>query len=152
MNIKISEMTSATSLDGTELIPIIQSGVSKKVTKQLLTNLNLSTTETQVGTWIDGKPLYCTVLKKDNLTLNNGYADVGTIANVDSLALTTWHVGTVGSTARAGRTGYLNTNFYSGLQMTTTNTSDLLVTVYAKENTNSTLKFVGTFWYTKTTD
>lgn len=31
-------MTSATSLDGTELVPIVQSGVSKKVTKQILTN------------------------------------------------------------------------------------------------------------------
>lgn len=30
MNVKISEMTSATSLDGTELVPIVQSGVSKK--------------------------------------------------------------------------------------------------------------------------
>lgn len=32
MNIKISEMSSATSLDGTELVPIVQSGVSKKAT------------------------------------------------------------------------------------------------------------------------
>ncbi len=31
-NIKISEMPSATSLDGTELVPIVQSGVSKKAT------------------------------------------------------------------------------------------------------------------------
>lgn len=32
MNVKISEMPSATSLDGTELVPIVQSGVSKNTT------------------------------------------------------------------------------------------------------------------------
>lgn len=36
MNVKISEMPSATSLDGTELVPIVQSGVSKKTTTQEL--------------------------------------------------------------------------------------------------------------------
>lgn len=56
MNVKISEMTSATSLDGTELVPIVQSGVSKKATKKLFNSY--STTEQVIGTWIDGKPLY----------------------------------------------------------------------------------------------
>lgn len=63
MNVKISEMPSATSLDGTELVPIVQSGVSKNVTKQILTNNNYSTTEHIVGTWIDGKPLYEKTIK-----------------------------------------------------------------------------------------
>lgn len=58
MNIKISEMPQATNVSGNDIIPIVQSGVSKKVTKQLLTNYNYSSTEQVIGTWIDGKPLY----------------------------------------------------------------------------------------------
>lgn len=55
-NIKISEMPSATSVSGSDIIPIVQSGVSKKATKNLLNSY--STTEQVVGKWIDGKPIY----------------------------------------------------------------------------------------------
>lgn len=58
MGTKISDLPSVTSLTGTEEIPIVQTGTTKKVTKQLLTNDNYSTTEQVVGTWINGKPLY----------------------------------------------------------------------------------------------
>lgn len=84
MSKKISELTSAVSITGTEEVPIVQSGETKKATVDLLrppiateitsssTNTEVagakavydnsletySTTEQRVGTWIDGKPIY----------------------------------------------------------------------------------------------
>lgn len=58
MSTKISELTSATSLTGTEEIPIVQTGTTKKATVGQIKSENYSTSEQVVGTWIDGKPLY----------------------------------------------------------------------------------------------
>lgn len=58
MSTKISELPSATSLTGTEEIPIVQTGTTKKATVQQISADNYSTSEHVVGTWIDGKPLY----------------------------------------------------------------------------------------------
>ena len=59
MSTKISELPSATSLTGTEEVPIVQTGTTKKITTELLQQAeNYSTTEQVIGTWIDGKPLY----------------------------------------------------------------------------------------------
>lgn len=87
MSKKISELDSAVSISGTEEVPIVQSGETKKATINMIrptlptiatsitsssTNTevagakavydatldNYSTTEQVVGTWIDGKPLY----------------------------------------------------------------------------------------------
>lgn len=59
MSTKISDLTSATSLTGTEEVPIVQTGTTKKTTiGDIQKNSNYSSTEHVVGTWIDGKPLY----------------------------------------------------------------------------------------------
>jgi len=97
-NIKISEMPSATSLDGTELVPIVQNGVSKKVTKQILTNNNYSTSEQVVGTWIDGKPIYRKTIPLTNLPTANNYIDTSigyslndiTPLNLQTIILNNW--------------------------------------------------------------
>lgn len=88
MSKKISELTSAVSITGTEEVPIVQSGETKKATVDLLrptiatqitsssTNTEVagakavydnsletySTAEQRIGTWIDGKPLYSKVI------------------------------------------------------------------------------------------
>lgn len=58
MGVKISELTSATSLTGSEELPIVQAGNTKKATINQVKAQNYSTTEQVVGTWIDGKPIY----------------------------------------------------------------------------------------------
>lgn len=77
MSVKISELPSATSLTGTEEIPIVQTGTTKKATTELLQqNQNYSTNEQRVGTWIDGKPLYIKCFELTNLPTANNYTDI----------------------------------------------------------------------------
>ena len=62
MGIKISDLTSATSLTGSEELPIVQSGNTKKATVLQVKSHNYSSVEQVIGTWTDGKPLYeCTI-------------------------------------------------------------------------------------------
>lgn len=63
MGIKISDLTSATSLTGSEELPIVQAGNTKKATISQVKAQNYSTTEQVIGTWIDGKPLYEVVIQ-----------------------------------------------------------------------------------------
>ena len=153
MGKKISELTSATILTGSEDLPIVQSGNTKKTTTQSLFDGVYSTSEQLCGTWIDGKPLYRQVIQQDSVTLSGGYGTISTtIANVDNVCFYYYSVGTPNSTGRASRQGYLNSDYYNGLQTSTTNTNDLQFSVYAKDGTNTSIKFRGVFWYTKTTD
>lgn len=56
---KISELNAATAILGTELVPVVQGGETKKVAVQDLIGNSYSTDETLTGgTWIDGKPIY----------------------------------------------------------------------------------------------
>lgn len=89
MSTKISELTSATSLTGTEEIPIVQTGTTKKATiGQIQQNTNYSTTEQIIGTWINGKPLYRKTIYVEtlpnNTTLNiqHNVANVGQVVQV----------------------------------------------------------------------
>ena len=57
--VKISELESATSIDGTEVMPIVQSGTTKKITTDDLLSDVYSTNEVKTNKiWIDGKPIY----------------------------------------------------------------------------------------------
>ena len=153
MGVKISDLTSATSLTGSEELPIVQEGNTKKTTIQQVKAQNYSTTEQVVGTWIDGKPLYRKVIEEESVTLSGGYGTLSaTIANVDNLCFYFYSVGTPSTVGKASRQGYLNTNYYNGLQTSSVNTTDLQFIVYAKDGTNTAVKFRGVFWYTKTTD
>lgn len=81
MGVKISELTEAMAAQNTDLLPIVQNGETKKITKENLFNdteqniedlqTNLTNLETQisdlveyttdeiaVGKWIDGKTIY----------------------------------------------------------------------------------------------
>ena len=90
MSIKISELPQATTINSTDVIPIVQSGTTKKVEAGVLGVENYSTTEQRVGTWIDGKPLYQKVMTAvaPNVTTQGTFVAATTnhnIANVDTI-------------------------------------------------------------------
>lgn len=60
--VKISELTEASTINDSDLIPIVQNNETKSITKQDLVADKYLTTEQVIGTWIDGKPLYRKVL------------------------------------------------------------------------------------------
>lgn len=109
-----------------------------------------STTEKRVGTWIDGKPAYELTIIDDALSLSGGYGTLATtVANVENVCSSECYVG---SPNTAGwRQGYLNSNYYSGLQCSINSDNDLTMTIYAKEAVNP-IKAKVIVRYTKTTD
>lgn len=111
---------------------------------------NYSTTEQVVGTWIDGKPVYELTIIDNALSLNNGNATLATtVANVENVCSSECYVG---SPNTAGwRQGYLNSNYYSGLQCSVNPANELVMSIYAKEALNS-IKAKVIVRYTKTTD
>lgn len=111
---------------------------------------NYSATEQVVGTWIDSKPVYEITIIASSMTLNNGFGTFGTtVANVENVCSAECYVG---STSTAGwRQGYLNSNYYSGLQCSVNQDNVLVMTVYAKE-ASTTIKAKAIVRYTKTTD
>lgn len=91
MGVKISELTEAIAAQNTDLLPIVQNGETKKITKENLfndTETEISNLETQVanletqiselveytteeiavGKWIDGKTIYRKVFTSTNTT------------------------------------------------------------------------------------
>ena len=114
-----------------------------------------STTEKRIGTWIDGKPIYRKVLIKNPLVISNNTAIIGTIEpNIESITNCSWFVS--GTDLPAGvtswRTGYLNSNYYSGVQCEAVN-GVLTIALFFKDSDASTPKQAfAIVEYTKTTD
>ena len=108
-----------------------------------------STTETRIGTWIDGKPIYRKVVVNQSFTISTSGTKFTNIPNIDTWVSSYLRVGVSGSGGKAsGRTGYINANYYSGIQLG--GNGD--ITLYAKEDTN-TVRYVQLIMeYTKTTD
>lgn len=152
MGVKISELTSATSLTGTEELPIVQSGNTKKATVQEIKNNNYSTTEQRIGTWIDGKPIYEITIVNYSVTLSNNSALIGQLdVSVDHFVSVDWAVGTPTAQNNAWRTGYLSSDYYSGIQVSMVN-NKYNIYIFAKDSTTNPIKVMATIRYTKTTD
>lgn len=151
MSTKISDLTSAASLTGAEEVPIVQTGTTKKTTVgDIQKNANYSTTEQVVGTWIDGKTVYQKVI--ENTVTLNGYAVVGTINNVKDTISVDWLV-RPSDIGTYGRTGYLNSNYNTGIQAEIDSSNVLTISIWGKEGANSTSTTVRVIVrYTKTTD
>ncbi len=150
MSTKISDLTSATSLTGAEEVPIVQTGTTKKTTVGDIKSENYSTTEQVVGTWIDGKPVYQKVI--ENTVTLNSYAVVGTINNVKDTISVNWLVAP-SNFGSFGRTGYLNSNYYTGIQAEIDASNVLTISIWGKEGTNGASTSVRVIVrYTKTTD
>lgn len=150
MNIKISEMPQATNVGGNDIIPIVQSGVSKKANVSQLNNY--STTEHVVGTWIDGKPVYEITIVNYSVTLSNNSALIGQLnVSADHFVSVDWAVGTPTTQNNAWRTGYLSSDYYSGVQVSMVN-NKYNIYIFAKDSTTNPIKAMATIRYTKTTD
>lgn len=114
-----------------------------------------STEEQRIGTWINGKPIYRKVLIKNLLVISNNTATIGTIEpNIESITNCSWFVS--GADLPAGvtswRTGYLNSNYYSGVQCEAVN-GVLTISLFFKDGDASTPKQAfAIVEYTKTTD
>lgn len=61
--VKISELTQASTINDSDLIPIVQNNETKSITKQDLVADKYSTTEQVIGAWIDNKPIYRKVIE-----------------------------------------------------------------------------------------
>ena len=111
---------------------------------------NYSTTEQVVGTWIDGKPVYEITIIDNALNVSSGNGTLATtVANVENVCSAECYVG---SPNTAGwRQGYLNSNYYSGLQCSVNQDNALVMSIYAKEAL-TTIKAKVIVRYTKTTD
>lgn len=92
--LKISELTTTTTINDSDLIPIVQNDETKSITKEDLVadtkslidrNSTYSTTEQIVGTWIDGKPLYRKVYSISGSMAQNAWTTLVSITNVDTL-------------------------------------------------------------------
>ena len=182
MSIKISELPQASTVNNTDVIPIVQGGTTKKAPAGLIhptiaTTINststnnevagakavydnsldvYSTTEQRVGTWIDGKPLYQKTLVVDYTMTNNAYSNDMSISsmNIDFMVNIQ---SCVKKTFSATNSDYEATWYWTD--------TDKCRVFYRKSNTsdNETLRFRisgtntgGTFYitltYTKTTD
>lgn len=84
--VKISELNLATTINNSDLIPIVQNNETKSITKQDLVADKYSTTEQVIGTWIDGKPIYRKVIEFGALP-NNANKDIA--HNIQNLGITT---------------------------------------------------------------
>lgn len=153
MSTKISDLTSATSLTGAEEVPIVQTGTTKKTTVgDIQKNANYSTTEQRVGTWIDGKPVYEITIVNYSVTLSNNSALIGQLnVSVDHFVSADWAVGTPTAQNNAWRTGYLSSDYYSGIQVSMVN-SKYNIYIFARDSTTNPIKVMATIRYTKTTD
>lgn len=81
--VKISELNLATTINGADLIPIVQNGETKSIAYEAFNKY--STTEQVVGTW-NNKPLYRKVIECGALP-NNSNKDVA--HNIQNLGITT---------------------------------------------------------------
>lgn len=77
MGVKISELTTATSANNNDVLPIVQNGETKQISKgnflkELNTANSFSTNEVEIGTWINGNTLYRKVYQ-------------GTVSNIESI-------------------------------------------------------------------
>lgn len=83
--VKISELTQASTINDSDLIPIVQNNETKSITKQDLVADKYSTTEQVIGTWIDNKPIYRKVIECGSLP-NASNKDVA--HNIQNLGIT----------------------------------------------------------------
>ena len=136
--VKISELESATSIDGTEVLPIVQNGVTKKAeTSKLMEGILggevYSTNEVKTNkVWIDGKPIYRKVVVSNVAVPATTWTAVGTIPDAKT-PISCW--ATQASTAYAKCCYVQFTNDYK-VRVLVTNSSlsvgDYLIIEYTK--------------------
>lgn len=93
--VKISELTQASTINDSDLIPIVQNNETKSITKQDLVADKYSTTEQVIGTWIDNKPIYRKVIEcgslpnASNKDVAHNIQNLGTTIKCNGMAVRT---------------------------------------------------------------
>lgn len=179
MSVKISELPSASSVTSSDVVPIVQGGTTKQANLGIVASAggvptnsimqydgntiptgyeevngfdNYSTTEHVVGTWIDGKPVYEITIVNYSVTLSNNSALIGQLnVSVDHFVSVDWAVGTPAAQNNAWRTGYLSSDYYSGVQVSMVN-GEYNIYIFAKDSITNPIKVMATIRYTKSTD
>ena len=155
MATKISELTAASTLDGSELIPVVQGGVTKQATiTDLVSGGELpaySTSETlTTERWTDGKPIYRKVVAGSFVAQGVVAQNVLVSADVDA------HVNATASAPQVeghdsqhfGQHSNATTNYYS-IVWASNRTS---LTSVAQHSSWANQPWSATLYYTKTTD
>lgn len=101
-------------------------------------------------TWIDGKPIYRKVFTQNNVTLSTSGVLIGNIGSDVSTWVSSYlRVGNIdGNGVRSGRTGYLNSDYHSGIQLSI----DGNIRLFAKDGEATKAYVLLIMEYTKTTD
>lgn len=81
--VKISELTQASTINDSDLIPIVQNDETKNIAKQDLVADKYSTNEIIIGRWIDNKPIYRKVINFGSLPDTTSKSVAHNIANID---------------------------------------------------------------------
>lgn len=151
MSIKISELPQASTVNNTDLVPIVQGGSTKKAEAMLLNLDNYSTTEQRIGTWIDGKPLYKITLTGTipSTSVNGTMAEGKTYINIPNIDL----INIVSQFFDGGDGVFINLPYLTnaGYQVKS-NVNASYLSIYNGVTTYNGKTFYVTLNYTKTTD
>lgn len=109
--IKISELNTTTTYNDEDIIPIVQNNETKSIKAKDLNCDVYSTTETIIGKWIDGTPIYRLVVTYESFSMQiSQWVGIYSLANVR--AILGGHFGAYGSSSNASwndtNIGYVN--------------------------------------------
>lgn len=129
------------------LVPISEADsnsikINNKLNKDIYSTSEIKTNKI----WVDNKPIYKKTFINTNIALSTSGTTLGTIQNIDTWTGSDYRISAPNS-KNSGRTGYLNSSYYSGIQVSTNGT----VSVYGHDGQNNVYAQV-TIEYTKTTD
>lgn len=153
---KISELTSATTLDGTEILPLVQGGVTKQATvSDLVSGGELPAYDTSetltTNRWIDGKPLYRKVVtgtaSADDFNVASG------VTGYEYISIVHHSVKTTSGRIYSASGSYFNSGSSEGrLYFNTTNDEIMFMFGSSANSTISGQTYYVVLEYTKTAD
>lgn len=150
--IKISELNTTSTINNEDLIPIVQNNETKSIS---FGNINkYSTTETIIGTWIDGKPIYKKTILFNNINIGTSdYSWTGSLnlSNISYITLDETHSYFV-ITGQKYPINYSQPQYNSGSSYIIKVTNYEPDFIFYKTNNFSVSDIVVTVEYTKTTD
>lgn len=150
--VKISELTQASTINDSDLIPIVQNDETKNIAKQDLVADKYSTNEIIIGRWIDNKPIYRKVINFGSLPDTTSKSVAHNIANIDFI-VNVW-----GMAKRANAVNDVNffpinesrpLNNIDAIGLFATDTAVIIQTGADRSNISITYVIIE---YTKTTD
>ena len=142
--VKISELNLATTINSTDLIPIVQNDETKAIVYKDI--LKYSTAEQVIGTWVDGKPVYRKVIDCGSLP-NTSNKDVS--HNIQNLGVTIKCIGMAVRTSDSRALTIPDSTPNAEIGCGVTNTNVYITTHNDRSSFNNSFLILE---YTKTTD